>query len=205
MTRVKLHGRVHLASDDKVTTSKFVKCPEDERWVPLEACKRCEKSTCVDDESVSCEPMKDASVTSRAPESAPITEVMDANVLSVDSRATIDAARRAMDDQGASIAIVVDAGRHAIGVCSRVDIVRRAPNHRVEACMTPFVITLLDQTTVADALDLVVERDLHHVPVRSEGRIVGIVTPRAIIRWLAQELREARSSRVRTRSPRPKA
>ena len=145
MTRVKLHGRVHLASDDKVTTSKFVKCPEDERWVPLEACKRCEKSTCVDDESVSCEPMKDASVTSRAPESAPITEVMDANVLSVDSRATIDAARRAMDDQGASIAIVVDAGRHAIGVCSRVDIVRRAPNHRVEACMTPFVITLLDQ------------------------------------------------------------
>ena len=111
---------------------------------------------------------------------------MDTNVLCVDSDATSESVRRAMDEQGAPIAIVVDEKRHAIGVCSRLDLAQRSPSRRVETCMTPFVITMLDKSTVADALALIVERDLRHVPVLSEGHVVGIVTPRAVVRWLAQ-------------------
>jgi CBS domain-containing protein len=60
--------------------------------------------------------------------------------------------------------------------------------------MTPFLITMLETARVADAVDLIVERGVSHVPVLSEGRVVGMITPRAVIRWLAQKLRGARSS-----------
>jgi len=144
---------------------------------------------------VTCAPEREARV-SRLVERAPITDVMDAEVLCVDSDATVESVRRAMADRRAPIAVVVDGSGHAIGVCSRFDLTQRSPRRRVETCMTPFVITMLDSTTVADALELVVERDLQHVPILSEGRVVGLVTPRAMIRWLAQSLRDVRKPRT---------
>jgi CBS domain-containing protein len=196
MTRFPLHGRVHLAGDEKVTTAKFVRCAEDGRWAPVEACRRCSKCSSVDDAAVTCEPARKA-VVSSDPDVAPITEVMDANVLCVDANATAESVRQVMEEQRAPIAIVVDQSRHAIGVCSRTDLGQQAPSRRVETFMTPFVITMLEKSTVADAIALVVERELNHVPVLSEGQVVGIVTPRAVIRWLAQSLRAARRSRAR--------
>src|SRR5205823_2041701 len=102
-------------------------------------------------------------------------------------------ALRALDAQGGPIAVVVDGSQHAIGVCSRHDLAQRGATRRVETCMTPFLITMLDGASVADAIDLVAERGVSHVPVLAEGRVVGVVTPRALIRWLAQYLRAARS------------
>ena len=188
MSRLTLHGRVHLSGDEKVTKASFVRCAEDGRWAPVEGCRRCAKCASIDDTVVTCGPV----VAPTEIENAPITEVMDANVLCVDANATAESVRRAMDDVGAPVAIVVDQSRHAIGVCSRSDLAQRSPARRAETCMTPFVITMLDKTTVADVIDLIVGRDLHHVPVLCEGRVVGIVTQRAVIRWLAQRLRGER-------------
>jgi CBS domain-containing protein len=201
MARLKVHGRVHLAKDEKVTDVKFVRCPEDARWAPLEGCRRCERCEGVEGESVTCHREGDGEASAN-PESAPISEVMDPSVLCVDGTASAESVQRAMAEQGTPIAIVVDGSRHPIGVCSRSDLAQRAPSRRVETCMTPFVITMLDKTTVADVLVLMVERDLHHVPVLSEGHVVGIVTQRAVIRWLAQNLREAQASRGPRHRPR---
>ena len=196
MARFTLHGRVHLTSDQKVTTSKFVRCSEEGRWAPVEAPLRCAKCTSVDDTAVTCEPLRKPKAstalrTRRSPRS------WSTNVLCVDSDATSESVGRD-GPASAPIAIVVDEKRHAIGVCSRLDLAQRSPSRRVETCMTPFVITMLDKSTVADALALIVERDLRHVPVLSEGHVVGIVTPRAVVRWLAQTLQQARSSRGHT-------
>jgi CBS domain-containing protein len=84
-----------------------------------------------------------------------------------------------------------------VGVCARVELEAVSPSRRVETCMTPYMITLFDTTTVADAIDAILERGLHHIPVLSEGRVVGVVTPRAVIAWLAQNLRSARNPRRR--------
>ncbi len=81
---------------------------------------------------------------------------------------------------------MIDGACHAIGVCSRTDLDAREPSSPVGLCMTPFVIAMLDSTTVADALALVVERDLRHIPVLAGGHVIGIVTPRAVLRWLRQ-------------------
>lgn len=193
MVRLTLHGRVHLSSDEKVTTSKFVRCPEDGRWAPVEGCRRCANCGSVEEGVVTCDP--GATLVSRDMETAPIAEVMDTNVLCVDSDAAAEIVKRTMDDLGAPIAIVVDRARHAIGVCSRSDLPERSRTRRVVRFMTPFVITMLGKTTVADVVALIADRDLHHVPVLSEGRVVGVVTQRAVIRWLAQNLRDARRPR----------
>jgi CBS domain-containing protein len=195
MVRLTLHGRVHLASDETVTTSKFVRCPEDDRWAPAEACRRCAKCAGIDKGAVTCEPR--ATSVPRDMETTPITEVMDASVLCVDSDAAAESVKRTMDEVAARIAVVVDRARHAIGVCSRSDLPERSRTRRVVRFMTPFVITMLGNTTVAEVVALIVDRDLHHVPVLSEGRVVGVVTQRAVIRWLAQNLREARRPRGR--------
>lgn len=193
MARFTLHGRVHLRSDKTVTTSRFVRCGEDARWAPAEKCRRCPMCEGIDDRTVTCTPAGDVSP-SVDPELAPIAEVMDTDVLCVDANATVESVRNKMVEVSAPIAIVVDARHHAIGVCAPSDLTHRARSRRVETCMTPFVLTMLDRTTVADLLELVLERDLKHVPVLSEGRVVGLVTPRAVIRWLAQKLRVARNA-----------
>ena len=131
-----------------------------------------------------------------SPERSSITEVMDANVLCADAEATARVVEAALVAHGAPVAVVLDGGGHAIGVCSRHDLAQGSPAAAVRTCMTPFVITLFDSTTVADALELVIGRDLHHIPVLSEGRVVGLVTPRAVIRWLAHNLRAACTSRA---------
>jgi CBS domain-containing protein len=194
MKTLTIHKRVHLASDEKTTSTAIVRCPEEGRWTPVEACRRCAKCSSVTETTVTCQPDR-AAASSPAPEDAPIAEVMDPSVLCIDAGATAENAIAALEEHGAPIAVVIDRSHHAIGVCSRRDLNQQAPSRRVETCMTPFLITMLEGASVADAIELVVERGVTHVPVLSDGRVVGIVTPRAIIRWLAQNLRAARTHR----------
>jgi CBS domain-containing protein len=193
MTRLPVHGRIHVRRDQTVASSGFVRCSDDLRWVPREACQRCAKSGGGEDGVPTCERPDEAYA---PPERASITEVMDANVLCADAEATVEVVQAALAAHGAPVAVVLDAGGHAIGVCSRFDLALGGPAAAIQTCMTPFVITMLDSTTVADALELVIERDLHHIPILSEGRVVGLVTPRAVIRWLAHSLRAACTSRA---------
>jgi CBS domain-containing protein len=193
MNHLVIRKRVHLARDEKTSIGEFVLCPEEQRWVPVAACRRCGKQTAIDDATVSCTPAKGPPA-SRLPEDAGISEVMDSTVLCVDSDAVVESALRALEEHDAPIAVVVDADQHAIGVCSRRDLAYQSPSRRVETCMTPFLITMLEAATVADAIELV-ERGLGHIPVLGDGRVVGVVTPRAVIRWLAQNLRAARRRR----------
>jgi CBS domain-containing protein len=160
----------------------------------VEACRRCSKCLGAVGGEVVCSPSP-RFAPSRAPERAPISEVMDKEVVCVDADATAQTVEETMAQRDAPLAVVLDAGGRPIGVCSRADLAQRSPLRRVQTCMTPFVITMLDGTTVADAIDLILDRDLRHVPVLAEGRVVGLVTPRAVIRWLAQNVRARRNPR----------
>jgi CBS domain-containing protein len=132
-------------------------------------------------------------------EDAPIAEVLDASILCVDSFATAKRVAEVMSEQAAAVAIVLDRAAHAIGIVSRSDVAAASPSRRIETVMTPFLITLLDSTSVADAIDAILERGLNHVPVLADGQVVGIVTPRAVIRRMAQKIRGLRNSRTRAR------
>jgi CBS domain-containing protein len=195
MKRLTIHQRVHVADDETTTTGAFVRCPEDDHWESVEGCRHCTKCVGVLGSAVACEPSR-SERPSRQPAEASIVEVMDGPVLSIDRDLTAERALRALDEHGAPIALVVDQARHAIGVCSRRDLAQRRPSKKVEACMTPFLVTMLDGAKVADAIELIVERGVSHIPVLSAGRVVGIVTPRAVIRWLTQNLQPPRTRRA---------
>jgi CBS domain-containing protein len=180
---------VRLTSNGEASSAAFVRCPEDGRWMPVAGCKKCPRCAEVGDSWVTC-----SSAPARGsdrPELASIEEVMAASVLCVEAEATAESAMYALDESDAPIAIVVE-GDHAIGVCSRRDLARRSRALSVDGCMTPFLISMLDAAKVADAIEVVAERGVSHVPVLSEGRVVGVVTPQAVIRWLTRAL-EARA------------
>jgi signal-transduction protein with cAMP-binding, CBS, and nucleotidyltransferase domain len=150
----------------------------------------------MDAASITCTPER-ATAPASGVDDAPITDVMDTGVLCVDMDARVESVASALDDHDAPLAVVIDRHGHAVGICSRRDLVSRAPTQRVETCMTPFLITMLESAKVADAIEAIVDRGLNHVPVLSEGRVLGLITPRAVIRWMAQRLRAPRSAHAR--------
>jgi CBS domain-containing protein len=199
MTRLPIHLRFALDREGQVTEQRLLRCPEDGLWIPANGCQRCEKHVSTEGGIVTCTPEVQPKEP-RLPEDAPIAEVLDTSVLCVDASSTVKRVAAVMDVQGAAIAIVLDRGAHAIGVVSRGDVAAASPSRRIEAFMTPFVIALLDSTSVAEAIELVLERGLNHVPVLADGQVVGVVTLRAVIRWQAQKIQQLRNNRTRPRS-----
>ncbi len=199
MSRLPIHTRVHLTASGESSEAPFVLCPTDRRWATLEACRRCPDGTCIErSESAAVVTCAKKAVRWRDPRRAPIAEAMDPDVLTVDAGADVGDVAIALDERGVSVAIVVDEAAHPIGVCSRRDVERAlssGASPRADRWMTPFVITLIAEATVGDAIDLVVDRDLHHVPVLAHGRIVGIVSARGALRWLTQNMRKTRKAR----------
>jgi CBS domain-containing protein len=196
VARLPVHTRLHVTSSGEARASRFVRCPGDGGWVSVAACRRCGEAESVggadgaEESTVVCAL---AHAPSHEPRQASIMEAMSPRVLTVDAGVRASDAEAALAEGGVSIAVVVDEAAHPIGVCSRRDIERAAaagPASRVNQCMTPFVITLLAEASVADAIDLITDRSLPHVPVLSSGRIVGLVSAESALRWLSWSLRD---------------
>ncbi|OGO05236.1 MAG: hypothetical protein A2Y73_08430 [Chloroflexi bacterium RBG_13_56_8] len=69
--------------------------------------------------------------------------------------------------------------------------VRKAPrgsweNTIVEEIMTPFgeLATLTTDDDGAEALDQLMQRDVRQLPVMRDGKLVGLLRRRDVIRWL---------------------
>jgi predicted transcriptional regulator len=198
MSKLPIHLRVALDRSDRVTEHRILRCPEDGRWIPADGCQRCEKHVATEGGFVTCTPKIQAKA-ARWPDEAPIAEVLDRTLVCVDASANARRAAEVMSEQGAAVAIVLDRAAHAIGIVSRAEVIAASPSRRIETFMTPFLITLLDSTTVADAVAVILERGLNHVPVLADGQVVGIVTPRSVTRWLAQKIQDLRNSGTRAR------
>jgi CBS domain-containing protein len=198
MSRLPIQVRLHVSPTGETSTSRFVRCPGDGGWVSVEACRRCADAGKVEDgaeeSTVACAL---SHMPTHDPGRASIVEAMSPTVLTVAAGARARDVEAAIEDRGVSIAVVVDGAAHPIGVCSRRDVERAGAADeaaRVDECMTPFVITLLAEASVADAIDLITDRGVHHVPVLSSGRIVGTVSAESALRWLRWSMRDPRDA-----------
>lgn len=99
---------------------------------------------------------------------------------------------------------VVDQRRRPIGVITKFDLVEhldasmRATTEGLplpadvlarsaEDVMMPLALTLPEQATVAHAASMIAEEGMHHVLVVStDGVLVGVVSTRDIVMWLAE-------------------
>ena len=114
-------------------------------------------------------------------------DVMARAVVSVAPEDTLGEAAQKMVDEGVGSAVVLEHGR-LIGILTERDLLKAAAGRvhsseaRVREWMTEEPITALSETSVEDAVRTMLEHGYRHLPVVEEGRTVGVVSLREVVR-----------------------
>ena len=90
---------------------------------------------------------------------------------------------RILDQRGIGAALVRDAAGQILGIISERDIVRGMAGHGpgtsqlpTEQLMTRDLVTVTPQTLVVEALGLMTNHRVRHLPVLVEGQLAGLVS-----------------------------
>lgn len=106
-------------------------------------------------------------------------DMIERDVLTVDSCATVGDAARMMERYGISGVPVMD-GDEIIGIVSRRDlrwIASKKGDENISSVMTTSPITVKEDVTLEDALEVMYNNKVERLPVVSEGkRLIGIIT-----------------------------
>jgi CBS domain-containing protein len=119
----------------------------------------------------------------------PLAVMMKRNPRMISPEATLVEAATMMRDTRVGAILVGEHGTF-IGIISEADLVRKAmasqvdPTQvRVRSVMSSPVITIEQDRSAHDASDLMAEKGIRHLAVTEDGRIVGIVTVRDLLRY----------------------
>jgi CBS domain-containing protein len=121
-----------------------------------------------------------------------LAELMTRDLVTVAPEDTIGEAAQKMVDRGIGSAVVSDFGQ-LVGILTERDLLRAvaARTHsseaRVREWMTPDPITGEPDTAAAEAAEIMLERGFRHLPVVENGRPIGIVSVRDVLRWSTQQ------------------
>ncbi|WP_042707464.1 IMP dehydrogenase [Methanobrevibacter wolinii] len=105
------------------------------------------------------------------------------DVVTITPDSTVHEVQKLMDDQSISGLPVMD-GDTIIGIISRRDVnplMKSGTDRKVSEVMTSDVVTIDENTSAEEALDIAYENKVERLPVLSEGKLVGIVTIRDIL------------------------
>lgn len=104
-------------------------------------------------------------------------------VHSLRADATLEHAAKELNSRGVGALIVLDEGGALAGVLSERDIIREVARRgaaclgeRVGSAMSRNVITAAPDESIDDGLGRMTDRRVRHLPVMSEGRLIGIVS-----------------------------
>jgi len=119
----------------------------------------------------------------------PLAVMMKRNPRSISPEATLAEAAAMMRDTRVGAILVAEHGAF-VGIISETDLVRKAmaghlnpAQAKVRAVMSSPVITIDQDRSAHDASDLMAEKGIRHLGVTEDGRIVGIVTVRDLLRY----------------------
>jgi CBS domain-containing protein len=119
-------------------------------------------------------------------------QLMTRDLVTVAPEDTIGEAAQKMVERGIGSAVVSDFGR-LIGILTERDLMRAiaARTHssetRVREWMTPDPITTGPETTPDEAARVMLDNGFRHLPVVENGRPVGIVSIRDVLRWTTEQ------------------
>ncbi|WP_291075420.1 CBS domain-containing protein [Hyphomonas sp.] len=115
-------------------------------------------------------------------------------IISVRAGETLAAAARTLDGKRIGAVVALDDAGGIVGVLSERDIVRHvarqgaaALNLNVGDAMTRDVIKVDSTTKVDDALQLMTDRRIRHLPVISGDELVGVVSIGDLVKWKIAE------------------
>ncbi|MBA2367259.1 MAG: CBS domain-containing protein [Actinobacteria bacterium] len=114
-----------------------------------------------------------------------VGDCMIPDVISLSLKTNLDKAAQSMMERRVGAAIVMDDGRVA-GIVTERDLMRAVANGLVPwttpvgECMTRKPRTITPFTTAGAALSLMMAHGFRHLPVMEDGKLVGIVSMRAL-------------------------
>jgi CBS domain-containing protein len=145
-------------------------------------------------------------------------DLMTTNVITVDENASIEATAKLMVEHGISAVPVVNRDKRVIGMVSEGDLLHRAEtgtelrrswwlelasstnklageyikshSGKVKDVMTRDVLSVTEETPVADIAVLLETNRIKRVPVLRDGKLVGIVSRANLVRALAMTINE---------------
>ena len=126
---------------------------------------------------------------------APISTLLEgkpAEIFTVPASASVHEAVKRMIDERIGSVLVVDEGR-LVGIFTERDVLVRVVGANRDAMTTPvsFVMThnpvsIDSSTTVQEVLDVHGGKEFRHLPVIDDGHLIGMISFRDILRWIAQ-------------------
>ncbi len=116
-----------------------------------------------------------------------VEDIMQKNVIAVDSSATIKDAAVMMTDSHVGCVIITD-GHSPIGIVTERDIVRRVVSDNlplstsVSEIMSTKLITAKSDFTLWELAQLMKTNSIHKLPVEKDGNLVGMVTATDLVK-----------------------
>lgn len=111
-------------------------------------------------------------------------------VYTVSKGATVAEAVREMNEKGVGALLVLDGGR-LTGMFTERDVLRRVVDAdrdpavtRVSSVMSRSVATIAPEARVEEAMELMTARRFRHLPVVSDGELIGMVSIGDLMRWI---------------------
>ena len=123
-----------------------------------------------------------------------VGDIMHTDVKAASAEATFADVAKVMRTHGISSVVVLE-GKKLSGILTERDIVNLVAAggdpHSVKVAqgMTRRdIVTVSPKTDISEAAELMVSRNIRHLPVKDRDRIVGIISIRDLTKWAAEEL-----------------
>jgi CBS domain-containing protein len=115
-------------------------------------------------------------------------------VVSVNPEATVIKALEIMAEKNIGAILVLDGEGEVAGIFSERDFARKmilkghdCDTTRVGEIMTKNIIYANTSTSIEACMNLMTDNHFRHLPVKSEGRLVGVISIGDVVKWLIQE------------------
>lgn len=183
------------------SSSHSVFCKKLHATVPVALCKHCPNRVTMPADvtasgaEVVCDHAPDIAPTADTRERAlrtPLAEIMSRRVVCVSDTTGIETLERLIDE-GYEAIPVIDQHKRPIGIVTKTDVLHALEDQEespeAKDVMTPFVHALVEDAPLSFGVALLALEGILHVPVIShEGIVVGTLSTRDIVRWLARDL-----------------
>lgn len=120
------------------------------------------------------------------------SDAMNREVVCLRPEATVEEAIRLLLKREISGAPVVDGDGQLVGIISEFQLLEVLYSPELKAValsefMTRDVLTVGEQTLLSDVVSLMIAHRIRRVPVVSEGRVVGLLTRRDLLRYAMED------------------
>jgi len=118
-----------------------------------------------------------------------LSQVMSSPVTTMKASDALAVAARKMVKQDIGSVVVVE-GKDPVGIITERDITRQvvkgnsALKKTAKKVMSKLRVTASQNTSVQQAFELMLKNEVRRLPVLEDGRLVGIVTEKDLMRWV---------------------